>query len=163
MKLFLLRHGLAGERDPSRYPTDAVRPLTTDGKHEILRIAKRLRREKIRFDLIISSPYTRARQTAEIVARIYKMKVKLTDHLTPEGKMRDLIQYLGALKGAPEAILLVGHEPYLTQLISILLSGKDNLDIRLKKAGLCRLTIGFFLYGRCARLDWLLTPEQLAV
>jgi phosphohistidine phosphatase SixA len=58
-------------------------------------------------------------------------------------------------------VLLVGHEPYLSNLISLLLSGHTNICINLKKGGLCSLSIGELHYGRCADLESLLTPAQM--
>lgn len=160
MKLFLLRHAEAGERDRKKYPNDALRPLTTEGKRKTLRAAKWMRRHKITFDRIITSPYLRALQTAEIVAGTYKMKVQLNDFLAPEGSVRDLIKLLQRAK-RDAVILLVGHEPEMSQMIALLLSGKKGLDINLKKGGLCRLSIDSPRYGRCARLGWLLTADHL--
>jgi phosphohistidine phosphatase len=113
------------------------------------------------FDSILTSPYVRARQTAEIVAKTFQAekRLKISEHLACEGSPKKLIQELKTLKA--QDLLIVGHEPYLSGLISLLISGRSDLDINLKKAGLCRLSIDSLKYGRCARLDWLLTPNQL--
>ena len=61
--------------------------------------------------------------------------------------------------GRRTRVLLVGHEPYLSELISILLSGTTNLRIDFKKAGLCKLTVDHLHLGRCASLEWLVAPK----
>jgi phosphohistidine phosphatase len=58
--------------------------------------------------------------------------------------------------------MLVGHEPYLSGLISLLVSGDSDCRIVMKKGGLCKLSVGTLKHGRCAALEWLLTPKQLA-
>ena len=144
-----------------KYPNDAARPLTASGRRETKRMARTLRRRKAPFDKIVSSPLARARQTAEIVAATYRRKVVFTQHLQPEGDLRSLVQQLRRIAGRARSVLLVGHEPSMSTLISMLLSGGKTLKIRLKKGGLCRLTVESLKYGKCARLDWLLTPRQL--
>jgi len=127
------------------------------------RIAARMRDIPLSFDVILSSPYRRAEQTAHIVAAAFKMKSKLrfSDHLTPEGDPQELIHFVTSLSPAPETVLLVGHEPYLSQLVSTLLTGSSDLPLTLKKAGLVKLSTSSLWYRRCATLEWLLTPDVL--
>ena len=72
-----------------------------------------------------------------------------------------MVEQLGSLHGRPARTLLVGHEPYLGRLISTLLTGGPDLTLTLKKGGLCKLTVSRLRYGRCATLEWLLTPRQM--
>ncbi len=119
---------------------------------------------ELSFNLILSSPFLRAKQTAEIVADELKLRkhLKFSDGLVPGGNPDVLIQALDELKPAPENILLVGHEPSLSQLISLLVFGDANAAvIQMKKGGLCKLQIGELRHGQCARLAWLLTPSQM--
>ena len=163
MKLFLLRHGAAGQRNMRKYPNDDARPLTGEGKRETLLTARSLRRQKFEFDEIISSPLTRARQTAEIVAKVYKKEVKLTPYLAPGTKVRDLMQYLARTCAKASSVMLVGHEPDMSTTISVLISGHEGANIRLKKGGLCKLDVESLRAGKCAELDWLLTSRQIAL
>jgi phosphohistidine phosphatase len=112
----------------------------------------------------LSSPFVRARQTAEIVARVFKMKKKLrlTSNLAVGGDPEELIGEFKSDYDSLESILLVGHEPYLGHFISLLLTGDSSLSLEMKKAGLCKLNIDTLGYGRCATLEWLLTPGQLS-
>jgi len=59
--------------------------------------------------------------------------------------------------------LLVGHEPYLSELISLLVAGDSSLCVVMKKGGLCKLSVETLKHGRCACLEWLLTPKQMAL
>ena len=115
------------------------------------------------FDLILSSPFRRAKQTAEIIARNFKLRKKLafSDDLTPAGDPRLLIQELNQIRPEPENVLLVGHEPYLGKLVSLLAAGNTSLEIDFKKGGLCKLEVESLYLGRCAKLVWLLTPRQM--
>ena len=122
-----------------------------------------MKKLELSFDLIVSSPFVRARQTAEIVAAGLKLKKRLefSDGLTPDGDFEALIRELNALKPAPKELLLVGHEPHLSRFIALLCSGNLNATIEMKKGGLCKLESERLVPGHCARLDWLLTPSQL--
>src|SRR5690242_16747729 len=100
MDIYLLRHGLAVERGASGYDNDAERPLTDEGERKLRDIARAMRKLELEFDLILSSPYTRARQTAEIVADGLKTRKKLdfSDSLTPDGSTHELIEFLNRQK-----------------------------------------------------------------
>lgn len=164
MKLYILRHGEAVEHGDPRYKKDADRPLTPRGRKRTRQLANALRQMGIEFDLILSSPLVRARQTAEIVAHRLALQNRLefTDHLTPDGSYRELIAALAQVRPAPQSVLLVGHEPHLSGLISLLTTGGAGLAVTLKKGGLCRLEIAELKPGRCAALEWLLTPRHVA-
>jgi phosphohistidine phosphatase len=120
---------------------------------------------ELSFDLILSSPYLRARQTAEIVAKAFgaEKRMKLCDVLAPNGSAKDLVEEIHHRKPTPESVLLVGHEPYLSELISLLVSGETGVLVVLKKGGFCKLTVASLRAGRCADLEWLLTPKQMVM
>ena len=163
MNLFILRHGLAVEPGSAGFAKDSDRPLTPKGKRKLEKIAEALIELEICFDCILSSPYLRARQTAQIIADAFDLskKLELTEHLTPAGSAKKLIDLVN--HRAPEAqdVLLVGHEPYLSELISLLLSGDRDLAVEMKKGGLCKLSMDTLEHGRCARLEWLVGPKHL--
>lgn len=163
MNLYLLRHGVAEERGAPGYDDDRQRPLTSKGERKLWRITEAMRELELSFDVILSSPLVRARQTAEIAAEALdaQKKLRLCDHLTPDGDARELIKTLKALNGAVENVLLVGHEPFLSELIALLVTGSKGSAVALKKGGLCKLTVHELQSGRCASLDWLLTPRQM--
>ena len=163
MNLYVLRHGIAVERGTPGLGQDADRPLTAKGERRLWRITAAMAALELSFDLILSSPYLRARQTAGIVAEALRArkKLELLDSLTPGGDAKMLIAYLNGLGPAPEHVMLVGHEPYLSGLIARLISGSVSSAVTMKKGGLCKLTATSLRYGRCASLEWLLTPKQM--
>ncbi|MCI0540415.1 MAG: phosphohistidine phosphatase SixA [Verrucomicrobiales bacterium] len=162
-EIYILRHGLAVERGTRGYAKDSDRPLTPEGRKKMRRIGKTMRQLDLAFDLILSSPYVRARQTAEIVAKALRAEklLKFSEHLAAGGDAEELVEQLRKLHHSPPSILLVGHEPYLSQLISVLLSGAPDLALTLKKGGLCKLTAPRLTYTRCATLEWLLAPRHM--
>jgi phosphohistidine phosphatase len=163
MNLYILRHGIAVERGTRGFENDADRPLTLKGEERVRGVAEAMEALELSFDLILSSPYLRARQTAEIVADKFKARGKLqsSEHLTPEGDAKKLLADLNRIKPAPENVLLSGHEPWLSTLTSTLVFGDGNASVVLKKGGLCKLSAESFKHGRCATLEWLLTPRQM--
>jgi phosphohistidine phosphatase len=164
MNLFLLRHGLAVEPDALGHDEDAERPLTPKGEHKLLCAAQTMKALGLSFDLILSSPRLRARQTAAIVANALdaKDRLELSHSLVPGAAAQDIIECLRR-SPMPGEVLLVGHEPGLSQLISLLVAGDSSLSIAMKKGGLCKLSVESLKAGRCAALEWLLTPKQMAL
>jgi len=163
MNLYLLRHGIAAEPKVAGLEPDSERPLSAKGENRLRTTARAMAELELSLDLILSSPFLRAKQTAEIIARHFKLHKKLvfSDDLTPEGNPRLLIQQLNRVHPEPENVLLVGHEPYLGRLVALLTAGNTSLDIDFKKGGLCKLEVESLLYGRCAKLMWLLAPRQM--
>ena len=165
MNLYLLRHGIAVERGSAVFGNDADRPLTLKGERRLWRIANAMEALELSFDLILSSPLVRARQTAEIVAEAFNARkpFEFSEGLKPDADLKLLINELKNLEPAPESVLLVGHEPCLSELISRLVSGSADFSVLMKKGGLCKLSTESLKFGRCATLEWLLTPRQMAM
>ncbi|HEY5231966.1 MAG TPA: phosphohistidine phosphatase SixA [Verrucomicrobiae bacterium] len=163
MNIYLLRHGIAAEPGAPGIKTDAARPLVPKGEQRLHAAAAAMEKMKLSFDAIISSPHLRAKQTAAIVAKHFRLQKKLafSDHLVPGGNPQPLIRQLNDLKPAPENILLVGHEPHLSRLIALLSSGGTAATIDMKKGALCKLEVEELECGHCATLKWLLTPGQM--
>lgn len=163
MELYILRHGIAEARENFASKNDNDRPLTPEGARKMRRIAKGMKALGLSFDLILTSPLLRARQTAEIVAPILQLK-KRPEVFPPLSAGEETKKLVGALRqrrDSSEKILLVGHEPDLSGLISRLVSGSEDAVINLKKGGLCKMTMTTIRDGRCAILEWLLAPSQL--
>jgi phosphohistidine phosphatase len=163
MKLYLLRHAFAAKRDGIE-DDDHNRPLTPKGIKKMHQNAKGMKVLGLSFDLILSSPYLRAKQTAEIVLQDLKIennKIAFTKNLIPGASFEKLIREINTRFLNATNILLVGHEPHLTQLISFLLTGGTPIPITFKKGSLCQLSIQKLSESECAVLDWLLLPSQL--
>jgi phosphohistidine phosphatase len=166
MNLFILRHGLAsdpGEHGLPKDLPDTERPLSAKGKQKLWRTTAAMRTLDLKFDAVVSSPLLRARQTAQIVTEAFELRRKLilTDELAPAGDPKLLLDQLTKLGPRAKNILLVGHEPYLSRLIGLLIAGNTATAIDLKKGGLAKLAVEQLRFARCAELAWLLTPKQL--
>ena len=161
MDIYFLRHAIAGERDQDKYPDDTLRPLTKKGAKKLQRIAEGMLALDLSFDVIYTSPLVRAKQTAEIITRVFNADRKLreTDRLAPGGDPRELIDMINRARDEHASVLLVGHEPYLSDLISVLVVGDSSLPLTMKKGGVCKLSVGALKYGKCASLEWLLPPS----
>ncbi|MGH7942752.1 MAG: phosphohistidine phosphatase SixA [Limisphaerales bacterium] len=163
MNFFILRHGIAVERGSKGFKTDSERPLTAEGRKQLRKSAAGMKKMKLRFDLILSSPYERARKTAEIVAEELKLekRLKLSDTLKSESDPKTMVAEIARLSPMPENVLVVGHEPYLSHLISLLVSGDGDLAMDFKKGGLCKLEVEKLDGAAKAKLVWLLTPKLM--
>jgi len=164
MNLYMLRHAIAVERGTPGYVSDADRALTDRGKKRLKRAIGGMKQLGIRFDCAISSPYVRALETANITAREFGIEKSLaiSDALAPGGDLHNLVDQLAQLFESYQNIVIVGHEPDLRSLISLLTTGDSHtLSLWMKKSGLCKLSIDQLIAGRCASLEWLLTSKQL--
>ncbi|HSF57309.1 MAG TPA: phosphohistidine phosphatase SixA [Candidatus Binatia bacterium] len=162
MKLYLMRHGIAVAGDQPGMESDSARPLTPKGVKRMRREANGLRRLGISFDTILTSPLVRARQTADIVAETLGLKSRLEEisELAPETSVDHLVAGLARFHDR-EDLLLVGHNPLLIRAFSFFISGKDNLEIALKKGSLGCVETDGLPPGGPGTLHWLLTPKQL--
>ena len=164
MKLFLLRHGIAVEPGTPGFTRDSERPLTPEGRRKTRSIARALAGLEVTPDVILTSPCVRAHQTAEIVATRLRLKksLQICEHLACGGDAKRLIAEINRRHGKAASVMLVGHEPDLSQLASLLISGQSNgAQIELKKGGLVVLELDDLRASRCAVLQWLAPPKLL--
>jgi phosphohistidine phosphatase len=161
--LYILRHGIAEQRSEVNYPLDSDRPLTPKGLKRMRRVADGMRHLKVDFDVMLSSPYKRALETAFVVGRQYGagQMIQTCGALRPEVLPEELIRVLQEQYTSSRNILLVGHEPQLSALVSTLTTGSAGARPLLKKGGLCKLDVEKIQTGKCATMLWLLTPRQL--
>ncbi len=162
MKLYLMRHGIANDPDGSSLEADSQRTLTAKGRDKINKIARILKKLDIKPGLILSSPYVRAEQTATILIKEFNCKkdMKFSGLLAPTGKAEAIISEIVENYMVAE-LLIVGHEPCLSLLISTLVAGHPDLAINIKKGGVCCLSAGDLRTERHATIEWLLTPRIL--
>ena len=163
MRIYFLRHGIAAEKSVRAYLDDSERPLTREGKQEMRVIGKAMRRLSIGFDRIMSSPYLRSKQTADIVAseQEVSLKVIFSKNLVPGASSLDFLEEVRVMKEEFSSILVVGHEPFLSQCASLLLAPNSPPFLSIKKGGLCKVKIEHWDKTPHALLRWLLTPKQL--
>ena len=149
MELYFLRHGEADW--PEWKKSDDERPLTKRGKREMRDVAKFLDRLKVRPNLIVTSPLPRAAQTAEIAADYLKGKLRKDELLAPgfgASKLPTVLKRHGA-----RVLMLVGHEPDFTQVISEL----TGASLKLSKAGVALVDLDS--ESEEGKLLWLFPPK----
>jgi phosphohistidine phosphatase len=162
MELYVIRHGIAEDRDPARWPEDRDRPLTQDGEERMRREAAGLRKLVAEPPMLLSSPLARAWRTAEILHEENGWPdPKDLDELEPDCEPAETVSALRAISGVG-SLALVGHEPHLSSLTSYLLAGDEDVDIELKKGGaVCLFQPGGAIQPGGSTLRWLLTPKAL--
>ena len=162
MELLVIRHAVAEEREDwaATGKDDSLRPLTKSGRLKMQRGARALRRIVPLLDVIATSPYTRAAETAKIVAAAYDdVAVERLDALVPEGRPQDFLAWLRT-RESRERVAAVGHEPHLGALVYWLLTGKAVAErIAMKKGGACLLSLDARSRSGRATLLWSLTPS----
>jgi phosphohistidine phosphatase len=157
MELYLLRHGIA--EDAAAGHSDASRALTEEGKTKTEAVVRTAEEAGVKPSLILSSPYRRAVETAQVAASVLKYAGEVTQirslvpHGTPVGVWQDLRDY-----EAEESILLAGHEPLLGQLIAYLLNS-PALRVAVKKSCLVRIDLEGMGAVPRGTLRWMLTPR----
>ena len=161
MDLYVVRHAVAFKRDAERWPDDGERPLSPEGEAEFRRAARGLGGLVPSVDALLSSPLVRAWQTAEILAGQEgwpepKAFPALAPEVPPEEAALALEDYASA-----GAVAVVGHRPGLHELVSYLLAGDAQADVRIKKGGALRLSFDGPTRRKTAALRWLLTPALL--
>ena len=165
MNLLVVRHAIAEDRDAFARSggDDSRRPLTKEGRRKMERGARGLCRVVPAIELLATSPFTRAEQTARIVADAYgRLEPRRVNELTPDAKPGAFLRWLRSL-GAVGTVAVVGHEPHLSHLVTWLLAARGPAFIELKKGAACLLRFdgaGAPSAGS-ATLLWALTPGQL--
>ncbi len=155
MLVYFLRHASAGDRksDPQK---DEKRPLDDDGIRQCGDIGRSLAALDTHVDLIISSPLKRASQTASLVANelAYEGRIEIAAALRPEASYNgfsDLLQKYAQ----HEAIMVVGHNPNLSEFLGRVIGGGSRAGIDLKKGAVARVEVD----RRRGVLNWCITPK----
>jgi len=156
VRVHLLRHAHAGDAF-EWIGDDDLRPLTAKGRGQCQRLGAFLNEHGVRPDVIVSSPRTRARQTAEIVASALDMSVKIDQRLADGFGKQELWAMLDEL-GAREP-MFVGHDPDFSSLLEYLI---DAAGVSMKKGTLATVDLNTQLSDGDAELRWLVPPELLA-
>ena len=141
---------------------DRDRKLTEEGEARTRAAGKALRKLDVQFDLVLSSPYTRAWRTAEIVVEELRCKhlLHVASALGSGEPAAGVLQEVARQAGKHQSILLVGHEPDLSHLASIYIAGTPRVAITMRKGSLCKVFCDRPEPGSAA-LDWLMTAEQM--
>lgn len=156
MDIYLLRHCDAAEFAPN----DLNRPLSIKGEEQANIIGLAIQKLQHQPDCIISSPYARARQTAEIIQEhLHIERIQTSDFLVPGSDARQMIQHLNGQ--AFTSPLLVGHEPQLRGMVSVIISASTMTDVLFGKGSLCCVSVPKPILSGKGTLLWLLTNEQM--
>jgi phosphohistidine phosphatase len=161
VRIVLFRHGIAIDRTDPDCPADRDRELTETGLEKTRAAARGLVELGLHPDQILSSPWSRARQTAEIAASELGFdpdRIEFTEALLPYASPSTVLHELVA--PSIHEYLLTGHAPHLDELLDEL-TGVGNLDrARLKKAGAAAIEIADPTAGH-GRLVWMIPPREL--
>ena len=154
MEIYFLRHGRA--EPASATVSDDVRELTEEGRRQVRTVAEALREGGIALERVVSSPLTRARQTAEVLAECFGVRAEI------DGRLRSgclLADAQAAILAQPyQRLMLVGHEPDFSMIVGQLVGGAH---IKLRPGGVAGLHADRIDPGQ-ATLLLLLSPQLLA-
>lgn len=157
MQIYMLRHGLAEDvKPPGR---DSDRALTAEGKKKLREVLRHARAAGVKPDLMLTSPYKRAIETAEVAASAlgYSEAILRTKVLQPASDPPDVWEEIRVHKDAKE-LMLVGHEP-LFGMVAAFLLGTPLLSIDFKKGALVRIDVNTMGAHPRGVLKWMLTPK----
>jgi phosphohistidine phosphatase len=161
MQIYVVRHGIAIDREDPKCPPDPERYLTEEGIEKTKRVAAAVAALDAAPDLLLSSPYVRAMQTAEIFAAALDyptQKIRRADLLLPGGEPTLFFRELAKDKQT-STLFVFGHAPQLDDLIATALGSKHHIT-SLKKAGVALLELTRVSPPH-AQLLWLATPKIL--
>jgi phosphohistidine phosphatase len=161
MKLLLIRHGKAEDRDEfaKTGESDEKRPLTSKGQKEMRAIARGLERIVPRIDVLATSPLTRAVETAEAVAeRFSSAKRETINALVPDASFNAFAEWL-RMHGRAALVAAVGHNPHLSDLAEWLHGRAAGIDM--KKGSALLLELDADVRAGAAQLVWYRKPKEL--
>jgi|SRR5579864_1375003 phosphohistidine phosphatase len=159
MQVHILRHGSAETPRPGAQ--DADRRLTQAGREQLRRVLERARVVQITPTLILSSPYIRAVETAEMAGKVfgYRGDIVRTEALVPSGSPAEVWAEIQGRRNEAQ-ILMAGHEPLLSRVAAYLLN-TPTLRLEMRKAMLVRIDVDHFVGQPQGVLQWILPPEAL--
>ncbi len=157
MQIYLLRHGIAEAGKPGA--PDSERVLVPEGRKKLREVLKAARSAGVSPSLIVSSPYKRAVETAEIaaIALGYQAEIAQSAALVPDSMPHKVWAEIRTLQDQ-ESILLAGHEPLFGLLFAYLLDA-PSLLVDFKKGGLARIDIETFASQPRGVLRWFIIPK----
>ena len=158
-ELYLIRHGLAEERGET-WPDDSKRPLSEEGMSRLRKEARGLARLDVAFDVVITSPLVRTRQTAEIIAAAFDPR----PHIVSAESLAPGAQYAAVVadiekQSRKTRIAIVGHEPSLGEIAARLVGTRHPIEF--KKGAVCRIDVDTLPPAGPGSLRWFLTPRMM--
>lgn len=162
MKLVVVRHADAGDKEEfaKTGKSDELRPLSDKGRKQMTSAVEGLRTLVPKCDLIATSPYVRAVQTAEIVSAAYGQHAEETATLEPGAAPDDFVHWVRERDA--DVAIIAGHEPDLGELTTWLMTGASESHVEFKKGGACLLEFDGQVKRAGGVLRWLMGPKELA-
>lgn len=161
MQLYIVRHGIAIDREDPKCPSEAERYLTEEGVEKTKQVAKGIAALGIHADLLVSSPYVRAMQTAAVFAAALdypKQKIRSTDSLLPGAEPTAVLRELAREKNA-SSVFCFGHAPHVDGLLAASVGAPHHIT-SMKKAGVALVELKR-LAPPNGQLVWLVTPKLI--
>ena len=158
-ELYLIRHGLAEERGEA-WPDDTKRPLTDRGIARLRKTGRGLVNQGVTFDVVLTSPLVRARQTAETIASAYDVRppIVTAEAFAPGGTWAAITAELEK-HSRRTSIAIVGHEPDIGELAGRLIGSKQA--VLFKKGAICRIDVEALPPTAPGLIRWFLPPKML--
>jgi phosphohistidine phosphatase len=162
MFIYIARHAWAGERGDPRWPDDSLRELTSEGIERYTQVVKALKDRGFEPAHIATSPYTRCRQTAEIIAKCVACRPDIEElaALEPGSELEPLIDWTNDQDGAD--VCWVGHSPDVEELAAVLISD-HGANIRFSKGAIAAIEFDGPAQVASGELRWLATAKLLGV
>lgn len=161
IELYLVRHAIAAERGP-KYPDDRLRPLTPEGTKRFKESVRGLAVLGVELDLILTSPLTRAEETAALLSAGFKKRVPVETlaALAPDGRFAALVETVSRqARRQRRRLALVGHEPDLGEHAARWLGARGHVEFR--KGAVCAIDVDGATPSGPGTLRWLLPPRVL--
>lgn len=157
MQVYILRHGIAEENGPGG--DDSARPLTNEGRKRLKEVMRVAEQADVLPSRIVTSPYVRAVQTAEVAIEAlgYTEDLLRSESLVPDSTPQDVWEEVRAHQGVMQ-LMLVGHEPLLSRVVAFFLNS-PSLFVDLKKGAIVRIDIDHFGPQPHGVLKWMLVPK----
>jgi phosphohistidine phosphatase len=165
MFVYIARHAWAGDRGDPRWSDDSLRELTPDGIERYTKMIKVLADRGFKPDRIVTSPYTRCRQTADIIARHIAgkvIKIDELDALQPGSEIEPLLEWSREHSNNDTNVCWVGHSPDVEHLAAELI-GDGTARIRFAKGAIAAISFEAEINSGAGELNWLVTAKSLGV
>jgi phosphohistidine phosphatase len=158
MEIYLLRHGIAEDESPTGRDSD--RQLTPAGRRKLHEVLKLVAASGFKPHVIVSSPYVRARQTAEIASEVlgYKEEVHLANALVPDSDPEEVWQEIRNGYRGVSSLILASHEPLMGRCTGFLL-GHPGMLIDFKKGAIVRIDVDNYGVQPRGVFKWMLVPK----
>jgi phosphohistidine phosphatase len=162
MRIYIFRHGEALSKGDPAVSSDAERPLVEEGIRRSRQAVEGFLKLGISLNAIFTSPWLRARQTAAIAAEVLGLGERLfeLDELSGDHDIEEVMNVLTPHSHLRE-IMLVGHNPQLSDLAAYLLSLSTGMQVDLKKSGICAVEVERIPPKNPGTLLWMMTSKQL--